>query len=304
MAGKANGRKARNGRNGGGEITMSDIARHAGVSPMTVSRALSDPPSVSDKMRRKVDAAVRQFGYLPNRIAGSLSSKRSNVIGLVVPSIRNSLYAAMIHAISDVARANGLHLMIANSGHRLEDEEALVSALLAQRVCGLVLHNTAHSKRLRELLAAHRHSGGRDRQPAGQADRHGGELLQLRRRARHDRPSRPAGLQAHRLRHPAAARQRPLARAPPRLFRGAEGARPAGRSRPGARGARRLRRGRRCAGPSGADPSRHRRLLLRRRRSGCRRAVRMPAPRLGGARPHRHRELRRPRPACATPCRR
>ena len=151
---------------------------------------------------------------------------------------------------------------------------------------------------------AHRHSGGRDRQPAGQADRHGGELLQLRRRARHDRPSRPAGLQAHRLRHPAAARQRPLARAPPRLFRGAEGAWPAGRSRPGARGARRLRRRRRRAGPPGADPSRHRCLLLRRRRFGRRRAVRMPAPRLGGARPHRHRELRRPRPACATPCRR
>ena len=79
MAGKAK-------RNGGGEITMSDIARHAGVSPMTVSRALSDPTSVSEKMRRKVDAAVRQFGYLPNRIAGSLSSKRSNVVGLVVPS--------------------------------------------------------------------------------------------------------------------------------------------------------------------------------------------------------------------------
>ena len=56
MAGKANGRKA---RNGSGETTMSDIARHAGVSPMTVSRALSDPSSVSEKMRRKVDAAVR-----------------------------------------------------------------------------------------------------------------------------------------------------------------------------------------------------------------------------------------------------
>src|SRR5882724_452458 len=118
------GKVRRNG--GGGAVTMSDIARHAGVSPMTVSRALSDPSTVSDKMRRKVDAAVRQYGYLPNRIAGSLSSKRSNVVGLVVPSIGNSLYAAMIHAISDVARANGLHLMIANSGHRLEEEEALV----------------------------------------------------------------------------------------------------------------------------------------------------------------------------------
>ena len=140
-------------RNGGSDVKMSDIARHAGVSPMTVSRALSDPSSVSEKMRRKVDAAVREFGYLPNRIAGSLSSKRSNVVGLVVPSIRNSLYAGMIQAISDVLRVNGLHLMIANSGHRLEDEEALVAALLAQRVCGLVLHNTTHSKRLRELVA-------------------------------------------------------------------------------------------------------------------------------------------------------
>jgi len=144
---------ARKARRGSGETRMSDIARHAGVSPMTVSRALRDPESVSEAMRRKVEAAVRQFGYLPNRIAGSLSSKRSNIVGLVVPSLRNSLYATMIHAISDVLRANGLHLMIADSGHRLEDEEALVAALLAQRVCGLVLHNTTHSKRVHELLA-------------------------------------------------------------------------------------------------------------------------------------------------------
>ncbi len=139
-------------RRSGGEIRMSDIARHAGVSPMTVSRALREPGTVSEKMRRKVDAAVREFGYLPNRIAGSLSSKRSNIVGLVVPSIRNSLYASMIQAVSDVLRANGLHLMIADSGHRLDEEEALVAALLAQRVCGLVLHNTVHSKRVRELV--------------------------------------------------------------------------------------------------------------------------------------------------------
>jgi LacI family gluconate utilization system Gnt-I transcriptional repressor len=131
---------------------MHDIARHAGVSPMTVSRALRDPATVSEKMRRKVEAAVREFGYVPNRIAGSLSSKRSNVVGLIIPSIRNSLYASMVQAISDVLHANGLHLMIANSGHRLEDEEALVEALLSQRVCGLILHNSSHSKRVHELL--------------------------------------------------------------------------------------------------------------------------------------------------------
>lgn len=148
MSGKA--RRAE----GGGTLRMRDIARHAGVSPMTVSRALRDPSAVSEAMRRKVDAAVRQFGYLPNRIAGSLSSSRSSVVGLVVPSIRNSLYAGMTQAASDVLRANGLHLMIADSGHRLEDEEAMVSAFLAQRVCGLILHNTMHSKRLRKLVGA------------------------------------------------------------------------------------------------------------------------------------------------------
>src|SRR6478735_6903699 len=89
-------------RNGGEDVKMSDIARHAGVSPMTVSRALREPSTVSEKMRRKVDAAVREFGYLPNRIAGSLSSKRSNVVGLIVAGIQNSLYANMIKAISDV----------------------------------------------------------------------------------------------------------------------------------------------------------------------------------------------------------
>src|SRR5215475_1002580 len=127
--GRAAGRAMRNGS--GGEVTMADIARHAGVSPMTVSRALRAPASVSEEMRRKVETAVRKFGYLPNRIAGSLSSKRSNVVGLVVPSLRNSLYAAMIQAISDVLQSNGLHLMIADSGHRLESEESLVAALLA-----------------------------------------------------------------------------------------------------------------------------------------------------------------------------
>src|ERR1700753_52768 len=108
MAGKAK-------RGGNGEITISEIAAHAGVSPMTVSRAMSDPSSVSEKMRRKVESAVRHYGYVPNRICGHLSSQRADVIGLAVPSVRNSLYATMVQAISAVARANGLHLMIADS---------------------------------------------------------------------------------------------------------------------------------------------------------------------------------------------
>ena len=67
------------------------------------------------------------------------------------PRSKLALRQRMIQAISDVLRANGLHLMIANSGHRLEDERLWWR--LAQRVCGLVLHNSTHSKRLREMVA-------------------------------------------------------------------------------------------------------------------------------------------------------
>ncbi len=126
-------------------IRMADVARQAGVSPMTVSRALRNPEQVSEETRRRIDAAISRTGYLPNRIAGSLASNRSNVVGLIVPSIRNSLFADTIQGISDVLRRNGYHLMIADSGHDLADEEALIAALLAQRVCGIVLHNTKHT---------------------------------------------------------------------------------------------------------------------------------------------------------------
>ena len=89
---------------------------------------------------------MREFGYVPNRIAGSLSSNRSSVVGLIVPSIRNSLYASMTQAASDVLRANGLHLMIADSGHRLDDEEGLEKAL--------DLIKTALPEKLRETAYA------------------------------------------------------------------------------------------------------------------------------------------------------
>src|SRR5438876_1747131 len=75
-------------KRGGGATTlrMRDVARKAGVSVMTVSRALNDPDKVSEEMRQRVRAVVEEIGYVPNRLARSLSSNRSNMIGLIVPS--------------------------------------------------------------------------------------------------------------------------------------------------------------------------------------------------------------------------
>ncbi|MFC3124480.1 LacI family DNA-binding transcriptional regulator [Pseudoroseomonas globiformis] len=130
---------------------MLDVAREAGVSAMTVSRALRDPASVSAKTLARINEAVARIGYLPNRVAGSLSSRRGNVVGLVVPSLRNSLFAETIQGVADIL-GNAHPLMIADGGYTLAGEEQAVAAFLAQRVCGVVLHNTRHSARTRALL--------------------------------------------------------------------------------------------------------------------------------------------------------
>lgn len=141
------------GKKGATQVTsMKDVALLAGVSTMTVSRAMRAPERVSPHILALVQSAITQSGYVPNRIAGSLSSNRTAVVALIVPSLRNALYAEMIKGISDVLMRNNLHLMISDSGFDLAEEETLVSEYVAQRVCGIVLHNTKHTPRTVEML--------------------------------------------------------------------------------------------------------------------------------------------------------
>jgi len=131
---------------------MRDVARAAGVSLMTVSRALREPHKLSEETRKIVLDAVQKIGYVPNSIAANLASNRSSVVGQIVPSIRNSLYAETAKGTSDVLRSAGLHLLLADSGYSLQEEEALIGAMLSQRVCGLILHNTDHTPRALQMI--------------------------------------------------------------------------------------------------------------------------------------------------------
>jgi LacI family gluconate utilization system Gnt-I transcriptional repressor len=139
-------------RTGGSGARMRDVADAAGVSMMTVSRALREPQKLSEETRKVVLDAVRRIGYVPNSIAANLASNRSSVVGQIVPSIQNSLYSDTAKGSSDVLRNAGLHLLLADSGYSLEEEEALIGALLAQRVCGLILHNTDHTPRALQMI--------------------------------------------------------------------------------------------------------------------------------------------------------
>lgn len=129
----------------GSSARMRDVAKRAGVSVMTVSRALNEPSKVSDEMRERVLIAVKEIGYLPNHLASSLSSSRSTTIGLIVPSIDNSIYTQTIKGLSGAIRRSGFQLMIAESGYDANEEEELITAFLTHRVSGLVLHGTEHT---------------------------------------------------------------------------------------------------------------------------------------------------------------
>jgi LacI family gluconate utilization system Gnt-I transcriptional repressor len=141
-------------RAGANGVRMIDVAEAAGVSLMTVSRALRKPDLLSDETRKAVLEAVQKTGYVTNGIAASLASNRSSAVGLIIPGIQNSLYAETTKGISDVLRGYGLHLILADSSYSLTEEEYLIGAMLSQRVCGLILHDTDHTPRALTMIAS------------------------------------------------------------------------------------------------------------------------------------------------------
>ncbi|MBD8065974.1 LacI family DNA-binding transcriptional regulator [Devosia sp. PTR5] len=128
------------------------MARLAGVSAITVSRALNTPQKVNEATRNAVLKAVEDTGYIPNRLAGSLASNRSRTVGVIVPTVTNSIFADKIKGLSDVLSEAGYQILLGQSGYSPEVEAELVSALLAQSPSGLVITGSAHALRTHTLL--------------------------------------------------------------------------------------------------------------------------------------------------------
>jgi LacI family transcriptional regulator, gluconate utilization system Gnt-I transcriptional repressor len=144
---------ASNAKNYPDRARMKEVALHAGVSAMTVSRALRRPDQVSADTLQRVRKAVREIGYVPNHLAGGLkTSSRITLAAAIVPSIRNSLFATTIQGLTHALRKGGVNLMLGDSEYSHKDEESLIAAFLAQRPCGIVLHNSTHTSGARRLL--------------------------------------------------------------------------------------------------------------------------------------------------------
>lgn len=131
---------------------MTDVARQAGVSTMTVSRVYKQPDRVSAKTRQRVLAIAERLGYVPNLVAANLSSGRGNVIAAIVPSFSNSYFAATLQGMADELRRNGYEMMLADSGYRPEEEERVVAAFLGRRPEGIMLVGTRHTRATRSML--------------------------------------------------------------------------------------------------------------------------------------------------------
>jgi len=119
--------------------TLDAVAKRAGVSPITVSRVVRRTGIVSDDTRRRVEAAMRELGYVPNMVAGSLASARTRSVGVLVPTIANSIFADTVQGLSDVLEPLGFAVILAQSGYDDAREERMLAALLARRPEAIIM---------------------------------------------------------------------------------------------------------------------------------------------------------------------
>jgi LacI family gluconate utilization system Gnt-I transcriptional repressor len=130
---------------------MEDVARLAGVSVMTVSRALRTPKAVAPSTLVKVRAALAETGYLPNLVASGLASSRTLVVGAVIPLISQP-FAPTLQSMSDVLRRASYQLVVGVSHYDPLQEEALVRAYLSRRVDGIALFAGGHTPQTIAML--------------------------------------------------------------------------------------------------------------------------------------------------------
>jgi LacI family gluconate utilization system Gnt-I transcriptional repressor len=132
------------------------VAAHAGVSTMTASRALSQPQLVSESTRIKVEQAVAELGYVPNRAARALASAQSHVIVALVPSLSNVVFSAVLDGIHDAIEHGQYQLLIGNTRYSDAEEEKLLRAYLQSNPDGILLSGLTHSPQVERMLAGSR----------------------------------------------------------------------------------------------------------------------------------------------------
>ncbi|WP_454683656.1 HTH-type transcriptional regulator GntR [Ancylobacter moscoviensis] len=139
-------------RRNGGRPTIADVAKRAGVSSITVSRALRDPERVSPQLRQQIEEAVRALDYVPDQHARALASARTDVVGVIIPSLTNNVFADVLRGIYDGLAQTSHQVQLGNSRYSPIEEERLLATFLSQRPAALIVAGIDQTARSRELL--------------------------------------------------------------------------------------------------------------------------------------------------------
>ncbi len=133
-------------------VTMAAVGRLAGVSQVTVSRALSDPSKVSAETLRRINEAIEATGFVPNAVAGALASSKSWLVSALVPSITNITYNSLIKEFSSRLRDQGYQVLLTDCGFDPVDEETTIARHLSRRPDAILLTGINHTAQARRML--------------------------------------------------------------------------------------------------------------------------------------------------------
>jgi LacI family transcriptional regulator len=119
--------------------TIREVARRAGVAPITVSRVINSSGYVSEETRRRVQRAIKELDYVPNVLARGLRSRRTDTLGLLVTDITNAFWTTVARGAEDAAMQNGYSVFLCNTDEDVRKQEQYLRALLSQRVEGVII---------------------------------------------------------------------------------------------------------------------------------------------------------------------
>ncbi|MFP7672257.1 LacI family DNA-binding transcriptional regulator [Marivita sp. S0852] len=135
--------------------TLRDVAQLSGVSEISVSRVMRDAPSVSERLRARVLAAANEVGYTPNRLAGALKTRSSNLVAVIVPSIGNGVFPEVLNGIESVLTHAGLQPVLGITQYDRTREVQVLRDMLAWSPMGVIMAGTDHEPAVARMIETH-----------------------------------------------------------------------------------------------------------------------------------------------------
>jgi len=148
-------RPARSGRTAPiAKVTVREVAALAGVSLMTVSRAVTQPDQVATATLQRVREAITKTGYVPNLAAVSLRTSQSRLVAAIVPTLKTHMFDTMLAALIEGMATQGYQVLMGQSDYSVQREDELLRTIVGRRPDGMLVIGSVHSKATRDLLAA------------------------------------------------------------------------------------------------------------------------------------------------------